>query len=88
MRQPEGFLATRPIGDKRTSVKAFNRRFCDAMCGINRPSHCIMVSSGMKADIKIWLSFLENFNGTYSFGKNIWLSNSQLVKQWEPTPKM
>jgi hypothetical protein len=32
----------------------------------------------MKADINIWLSFLENFNGTCSFGKNIWLSNSQI----------
>jgi hypothetical protein len=32
----------------------------------------------MKADIKIWLSFLENFNATCSFGKNIWLSNSQI----------
>ena len=48
------------------------------MCGINRPSHYIRVSSGMKADIKIWLSFLENFNGTCSFGKNIWLLNSQI----------
>ena len=48
------------------------------MCGINRPSHYIRVSSGMKADIKIWLSFLENFNATCSFGKNIWLSNSQI----------
>ena len=60
------------------SVRAFNRRFCDAMCGINMPSHYIRVSTGMKADIKIWLSFLENFNGTSSFGKNIWLSNSQI----------
>jgi hypothetical protein len=60
------------------SVRAFNQRFCDAMCGINRPSHYIKVSSGMKADIKIWLSLLENFNGTCSFGQNIWLSNSQI----------
>jgi hypothetical protein len=48
------------------------------MCGINRPSHYIKVSSGMKANIKIWLSLLENFNGTCSFGQNIWLSNSQI----------
>ena len=60
------------------SVRALNGRFCDAMCGINRPSHYIRVSSGMKADIKIWLSVLENFNGTCSFGQNIWLSNCQI----------
>ena len=53
------------------SVRAFNRRFCDAMCGINRLSHYIRVSSGIKADIKIWLSFLENFNAHV-------LSNSQI----------
>jgi hypothetical protein len=52
-----------------------NVSISDAMCGINRPSHYIKVSSGMKADIKIWLSLLENFNGTCSFGQNIWLSN-------------
>jgi hypothetical protein len=48
------------------------------MCGINRPSHYFKVSSGMKANVKIRLSLLENFNGTCSFGQNIWLSNSQI----------
>jgi hypothetical protein len=59
------------------SVRAFNRRFCDAMCGINRPSHYIRVSSGIKADIKIWLSFLENFNAHVLSGR---ISGFQILK--------
>ncbi|CAC5357929.1 unnamed protein product [Mytilus coruscus] len=47
------------------SVRAFNRRFCDAMCGIQRPNHFIRVT-------------LENFNGTLAFGESEWLSNSKI----------
>ena len=34
------------------SVRAFNKRFCDAMCGIQRPNHFIRVTLGMKEVIK------------------------------------
>ncbi len=60
------------------SVRAFNRRFCDAMCGVQMPNHHIRVSEGMKEDILTWLSFLENFNGTCEFVDNKWLTNDQL----------
>ncbi|CAC5388495.1 unnamed protein product [Mytilus coruscus] len=60
------------------SVRAFNRRFCDAMCGIQRPNHFIRVTLGMKEDIKTWLTFLENFNGTLAFGESEWLSNCEI----------
>ena len=60
------------------SVRAFNRRFCDAMCGIQRSNHFIRVTLGMKEDIKTWLTFLENFNGTLAFGESEWLSNSKI----------
>jgi len=59
------------------SVCAFNRRFYDAMRGICRPGHFIRVSVEMKEDILMWLSFIERFNGSCSFGKNIWLSNRE-----------
>ena len=60
------------------SVRAFNRRFCDAMCGARKPEHFIRVSNDMKEDIIIWLKFLAEFNGSCKFGKNTWLSNKQL----------
>lgn len=50
-----------------SSVRAFNRRFCDAMCGIQIPSHFIRISLCMKEDIWTWLTCLENFNGTCAF---------------------
>ena len=59
-------------------VRAFNRRFCDATCGVKKPDHFIRVSVGMKEDITVWLKFLDEFNGSRKFGKNVWLSNEQL----------
>ena len=59
-------------------VRAFNRRFCDAMSGVRKPEHFIRVSHNMKEDIIMWLKFLDEFNGTRKFGQNIWLTNSQL----------
>ncbi|XP_056022078.1 uncharacterized protein LOC130054967 [Ostrea edulis] len=35
------------------SARAFNRRFCDAMCGIRHPSHFIRVNAGMKSDLRV-----------------------------------
>ena len=60
------------------SVRAFNRRFCDAMCGVKKQSHHIRVSVEMKEDINMWLYFLDRFNGTCYFDKKIWLTNKQL----------
>jgi hypothetical protein len=61
------------------SVRAFNRRFYDAMRGICRPGRFIRVSVEMKEDILMWLSFIERINGSCSFGKNIWLSNKEIT---------
>ena len=60
------------------AMRAFNRRFCDAMCGVVKPEHFIRVSVSMKEDIHMWLTFLELFNGSCKFDKNIWLTNEQL----------
>ena len=60
------------------SVRSFNRRFCDAMCGIQIPSHFIRVSLGRKEDIWTLLTFLENFNGTCAFVDSDWLSSYQI----------
>lgn len=60
------------------SVRAFNRRFCDALCGLSNPRHHIRVSWGMKEDMRVWLRFLKDFNGTLSFGINKWFTNQEL----------
>lgn len=36
------------------SARAFNRRFCDAMCGIKHPGHFIRLTLGMKSDLRVW----------------------------------
>lgn len=59
-------------------ARAFNRRFCDAMRGIAHPGHFIRVSSEMKEDVLMWLSFIEKFNGSNSFGIFDWLSNADI----------
>lgn len=35
------------------SARAFNRRFCDAMCGIKHPGHFIRLTLGMKSDLRV-----------------------------------
>lgn len=42
--------------------RAFCRRLIDTIAGVDKPHHKIRVSASMKADIKVWLSFLENYN--------------------------
>jgi hypothetical protein len=44
------------------AVKAFNRRFIEAMQGVCKPNLFIRFSVGMKDDIRMWLSYLEKFN--------------------------
>jgi hypothetical protein len=48
------------------------------MRGVCRPEHLIRVSVEMKEDILMWLSFIERVNGSFSFVKNIWLSNREI----------
>ena len=60
------------------SVCAFNRRFCDAMCGVKKQSHHIRVSVEMKEDINMWLYNLDRFNNTCYLDKKISLTNKQL----------
>lgn len=60
------------------SARAFNRRFCDAMCGIKHSSHFIRVTSGMRSDLCVWLDFIHKYNGSLNFMNANWLSNDQL----------
>lgn len=58
--------------------RAFCRRFYDAMCGISKPHHFIRVTYPMKEDIKMWLLFLDCFNGSHYFPERLWISNCDI----------
>jgi hypothetical protein len=58
--------------------RAFCRRFIDATRGIKHPHHRIKVTAGMKKDLGVWSSFLENFNGVSMFLEPYWDSDVSL----------
>jgi len=62
------------------SSRAFLRRFYDLIASINnqKPFHFVRVTSEVKEDVKIWLSFLDNFNGTVIIPENFWISNEAI----------
>ena len=58
--------------------RAFCRRLIDATCNVHKPHHKIRASKGMKNDLKVWLNFLSNYNGTTVILDQFWSSNSDL----------
>lgn len=60
------------------AARAFSRRFCDSMCSVTKPLHHIRLTAGMKSDIRVWLNFIEQFNGTLNFMELNWSSNEDL----------
>lgn len=58
--------------------RAFNRRFYDAMSKVKKPHHYIRVNAGLVEDARVWLIFLESFNGTCTFSDLNWSDDSSL----------
>jgi hypothetical protein len=48
------------------------------MAHAKKPYHFIRKSFGTDQDARIWLLFLENFNGTCVFTQNEWVENEDL----------
>ena len=46
--------------------------------GIQSPHHLIRLSKDVKEDLKVWQSFLSNFNGRSFFLEETWYSSSKL----------
>ena len=44
--------------------RAFSRRLINATCKVTKPHHRIRVSQEMREDLKVWLSFLLDYNGS------------------------
>lgn len=43
--------------------QAFLQCLCDSMAGLRLSHHWVQVSAGMRADLLVWLQFLQDFNG-------------------------
>ena len=58
--------------------RAFLRRLIDLTIGIRCPHYLIRLTRGAKADLRIWLEFLANFNGHSFFLDEKWLNSYKL----------
>lgn len=58
--------------------RPFCRRLINATCGLSKPFHHLRVSSQMKLDLNMWLSFFENHNGISVFHDRYWVSNDDV----------
>lgn len=62
------------------SARAFLRRFYDliAVVKVKKPFYYIRITAATKEDAKVWLDFLENFNGECYIPDSFWSSNDTL----------
>ena len=58
--------------------RAFLRRLCSAMAGLKRPTHRTRITKGMKEDLRVWLQFLQKFNGI-----SFWRSEIRLQAEFQ-----
>ena len=58
--------------------RAFLRRLIDLTKGIRRPYHRIRVSTSVKNDLRVWLQFLEQYNGRTFFIEESWTGTPHL----------
>jgi hypothetical protein len=58
--------------------RAFCRRLIDATCSAKKNLHKIRVSQSMREDIKVWQSFLSQYNGITVMLDTLWTSNDTI----------
>lgn len=58
--------------------RAFNRRFYDACTGLTKPWHHLRISASLKDDMRVWLMFLDGFNGAVYFPESQWFDTDRL----------
>ena len=58
--------------------RAFLRRLIDLTIGITKAHHHIRFTRAARADIKLWLTFLDNFNGRAFFLYDCWETSATL----------
>ena len=58
--------------------RAFLRRLIDLTHSLLRPFHHVRFTKGAKLDMNVWLSFLEDYNGTSLMLYENWLSSNKI----------
>ena len=58
--------------------RAFLRRLIDLTIGISRPQNLIKLTQSVKSDMRTWLAFLSNFNGSSFFLTRNWITSPSL----------
>ena len=58
--------------------RAFLRRIIHLTLGLTKPHHHVRITEQARADINVWLEFLETFNGRSLFLNDTWISSSTL----------
>lgn len=61
-----------------TPGRAFLRRLYDLTRYINNPNHFVRITMTAKKDLKMWKTFLHDFNGTAMMLPNDWLTSEVL----------
>ena len=58
--------------------RTFLRRLINLTVGVTRPRYFIRLNRETKVDLRLWLTFLESYNGKSFFLNYIWLSSAKL----------
>ena len=58
--------------------RTFSRRLINLTVGVKRPRYFIRLNRETKSDLKLWLTFLESYNGRSFFLDYNWLSSAKL----------
>ena len=61
-----------------TSGRAFLRRLTDLTIGVQKPYYHIRLTKAVKDDLRLWLSFIDNFNGKCMFINERFLNSDTL----------
>lgn len=58
--------------------RAFSRRLIDSTSNLTKPHHRIRITQAIRDDLKVWLDFLNTFNGVTMIHDRFWESNERL----------
>ena len=58
------------------SSRAFLRRFYDAIVNIKQVHHRVRITASIRQDVKLWLAFLDQFNGVAYIPDACWLDGN------------
>ena len=58
--------------------RPFLRRLINSTKGVTKPHHHLTVTSSMRQDLEMWLTFFQNYNGISVFHDRFWVTNQDV----------